>query len=267
MEFSLPEFPSAPGAQAAFVAAAIGILLGLALLLFPQFTGRFVGLESRETRTGAIGELRASGGFLVGLSLSALMFDQPVLYTALGCAFALAAFGRIISLMSDQAATFLNFLLLGVQIVLAGATLYYFFEVFTPDMQFAMPAEPAVRLVFYSFGLAAALGAIALFAPRIACRAAGLQAIADSGITSVRSAGGLAVGLGLYGLLMSALSDSAPIMTMMAALAFGAALGFGVIGRIVALVVNRGNYVFAGLALVLQAACTFVVLSYVKGMM
>src|SRR5690349_11394017 len=106
MEFSLPEFPSAPGAQAAFIAAAIAILLGLALVLFPSAVGHFLRLESRETRPGGIGEVRAAGGFLLGLALATLMFDQPVLYTALGIAMAIAAFGRILSLMSDRAATF-----------------------------------------------------------------------------------------------------------------------------------------------------------------
>lgn len=258
MEFSLPEFPSEPGAQAAFIAAAVSIVLGLAFLVFPGYFGRFVGLESRETRPGAIGELRAAGGFLAGLALATLMFDQPVLYTALGVSLAIAAFGRIISLMSDQAATLLNFLLLVVQVVLAGATLYYFFDVFTPDMQFAMPEEPEARLVFYTYVVFAVIGALMMFAPRIAAMISGLQAIADSGVTSIRSAGGFAVGAGLTGMAVAN-----PMMD----LGFGAALALAVIGRLIALALNRGNWIYAVIALAVEGAGAFLVLSYVMGMM
>lgn len=258
MEFSLPEFPSAPGAQAAFVAAGIAVLLGLVLLLFPSTIGKFLGLESRETRPGAIGELRAAGGFMAGLALATLMFDQPVLYTALGIALLVATFGRIISLMSDRAASALNFLLLLVQAALAGASLYYFFDVFTPDMRWTMPEELNARLVFYTYVAVAAIGALLMFAPRISGRIAGLDGITDAGYTSVRSAGGFAVGAALTGM-----AAANPMMD----LGFGAALAFGVLGRLVALALNRGNLVYALLAVVVEAAGAAIVVSYVMGMM
>jgi hypothetical protein len=258
MEFSLPEFPSAPGAQAAFIAAAIAILLGLVLFLFPVTVGRLLGLESRETRFGAIGELRATGGFLLGLSLATLMFDQPVLYTALGIAFAVAAFGRILSLMSDRAATFLNFLLLLVQIVLAGASLYYFFDVFGPDTQFSMPEEMNAKLAFYTYVAVAAVGALMMFAPRISCRVAGVDGIIDIGYSAVRSAGGFALGAALI-----AMAAANPMMD----LGMGAALAVAVLGRVIALVFNRGNYVYAVLALIIEGTAAALVISYVMGMM
>ena len=258
MEFSLPEFPSAPGAQAAFIAAGIAILPGLVLLLFPSSVGHFLGLESKETRPGGIGEVRASGGFLLGLALATLMFDQPVLYTALGIAFAVAAFGRILSLMSDRAASFLNFLLLLVQLVLAGASLYYFFEVFTPDMQFAMPEEMNARLVFYAYIAVAVVGAVMMFAPRISCKIAGLDGISDMGYSAVRSAGGFALGAALVGMAVAN-----PMMD----LGFGAALAVAVVGRVIALVLNRGNYIYAAVALLIEGALAAMVISYVVGMM
>jgi hypothetical protein len=258
MEFSLPEFPSAPGAQAAFIAAAIAILLGLALFLFPGSVGHFLGLAGRQTRLGGIGELRASGGFLLGLALATLMFDQPVLYTALGIAFAFAAFGRILSLMSDRAASFLNFLLLLVQVVLAGASLYYFFDVFTPDMQFAMPEEMNARLVFYAYIAVALVGALMMFAPRISCKTAGLDGISEMGYSAVRSAGGLALGAALVGMAVAN-----PMMD----LGFGAALAVAVVGRLIALVLNRGNYIYAVLALLVEGALAALFTSYVVGMM
>lgn len=258
MEFSLPEFPSAPGAQAAFIAAAIAILLGLALFVFPGSVGRFIGLESRETRPGGIGELRAAGGFLLGLALATLMFDQPVLYTALGIAFALAAFGRILSLMSDRAASFLNFLLLLVQAVLAGASLYYLFDVFTPDMQFAMPEEMNARLAFYSYTAVAVVGALMMFAPRICCKIAGLDGMTDMGYSAVRSAGGFALGAALI-----AMAVANPMMD----LGVSAALGMGALGRVIALIFNRGNYIYAILALLAEGGLAALIISNVAGMM
>jgi hypothetical protein len=258
MEFSLPEFPSAPGAQAAFIAAAIAILLGLALFVFPGSIGRFLGLESRETRFGAIGELRASGGFLLGLSLATLMFDQPVLYTALGIALAVAAFGRILSLMSDRATDFLNVLLLLVQIVLAGASLYYFFDVFTPDLQFAPPDEMNAKLAFYTYIAIALIGAAMMFAPRISCGVAGLGGITDMGYSAVRSAGGFAVGAALVAIVVAN-----PMMD----LGMGAALAVAVLGRVIALALNRGNYIYAVLALIIEGAAAALVISYVMGLM
>lgn len=256
MEFSLPEFPSAPGAQAAFVAAAIAIVLGLILLIFPGSIGRFLGLQSRATRPGAIGELRAAGGFLMGLALATLMFDQPVLYTALGIALAVAAFGRILSLMSDHPAKFLNFLLLLAQIVLAGASLYYFFDVFTPGMQFAIPEEGNARLIFYIYAGTAVIGAIMMFAPRIACRIVGLEGITDTRYTSMRSAGGLAIGAAAV-----AMAAPQPMMDF----GFGAALAVGAVGRVIALALNRSNYVYAVIALIVEGGAAAFLISSVMG--
>jgi hypothetical protein len=260
MEFSLPEFPTAPGAQAAFAAVCFLILVGLLFLIFPVSVGRFLGLESRETRPGAIGELRVVGGVLAGLSIATLIFDQPVLYTALAIALLISTFGRILSLMSDSAATLLNFLLLAVQIVLTGATLYYFFDVFTPDLQFAVPEAFDAKLVFYTYTALAVLGALVMFGPRMSMAISGLGVTAQkpSAITTIRSAGGFALGAGLAGMAIS---------NPMVDLGFGAALGLAVIGRLIALALNRGNWIFAIVALVVEGAGAALIISYVMAMM
>lgn len=260
MEFSLPEFPSAPGAQAAFAAVCFLILTGLALLIFPAAVGRFLGLESRESRPGGIGELRAAGGLVAGFAIATLMFDQPVLYTAVAIALLISTFGRILSLMSDSAATALNFLLLMVQIVLTGATLYYFFDVFTPGMQMAIPEELGARLVFYTYAALAVLGALVMFGPRMAMAISGLGVTAEkaSAITTIRSAGGFVLGAGLAGVA---------IQNPMVDLGFAAALALTVVGRLLALALNRGNYLYAGIALVVEAAAAAVVINHVAGMM
>ncbi len=265
-----PEFPATPGAQAAFIAATISILIGLALLVFPTAIGHFLKLESRETRPGAIGELRASGGFVAGLALATLMFGLPVFYTALGLAFAVSAFGRIVSLMSDRAVSLQNFLLLLVQVVLAGALLYYFSAVFTSGMQFAMPDETQPLLAFYTYVAVAAAGALMLFAPRISSWIAGIGGISDAGFTSVRSAGGFAIGASIFGILLvgDPRARAEPFANLLYInLAFAVALAFAVFGRLIALALNRGNSIYAIAALITEAAAAALVFGYVAAIL
>jgi hypothetical protein len=49
-------------------------------------------------------------------------------------------------------------------------------------------------------------------------------------------------------------------------LGMGAALAVAVLGRLVALVFNRGNYIYAILALILEGAAAALVISDVMGM-
>ncbi len=42
------------------------------------------------------------GGFYLGFGLAAILLAQPMVYLALGASFAVAAFGRILSMMSDR---------------------------------------------------------------------------------------------------------------------------------------------------------------------
>jgi hypothetical protein len=160
--------------------------------------------------------------------------------------------------MSDRAATFLNVLLLLAQIVLGGASLYYFFDVFTPGMQLAMPDELNARFVFYTYVGVAVVGLVMMFAPRIASRIAGLEGMNDMGYTSVRSAGGFGIGAATVGMVAAN-----PMMD----LGFGAALAVAVAGRLIALILNRGNYVYAIVALVAEGAAAAIVISNVIGMM
>jgi hypothetical protein len=269
MELSLPEFPAEPGAQAAFVAVCLLLCMGMVLLAFPVSAGRFLGLESRDSRPGAIGELRAAGGLLAGLAFAALMFEQPVLYTVLAVALGVSTFGRIVSLMSDSAATWLNFLLLTVQVVLTGATLYYFFDVVTPEMQLVMPEPLDARLVFFTYAAIAVFGALIMFGPRLSMAICGLGVTGEkaSAISTIRSAGGFALGLGLIGLLLMGNADNAPMDMLMGNLGVAAALGLAMIGRLIALALNRGNSIFAAVALVIEGAAAAVVISSVSSMM
>lgn len=260
MEFALPEFPHTFGAQSAFVSAALIAVIGILLIAVPVTIGRFVGLDSRETRPGAIGELRVAGGFLAGLALSSLLFDQPVLYAALGVALAVSFFGRILSFMSDRSFTLVQGLLLVLQAGFAVACLSYFTDVFTPEVAFAIPAETGPKLVFYIYCTLAVLGAFVMLAPGLAMLVPGLSRRDGlaSGNAVLRSAGGLMLGASGAALLL---------MNPMLDLGMAAALVLATGGRVLSLMLNRGNLIYNAIALLLQAVAAFLVADYILGMM
>lgn len=121
-------FPTEFGEQLAFGAAAFTALIGLFMMFAPGLTFRFLGLQPRETRPSAYAEGRSTmGGFYLGFGLCAILLAQPMVYLAFGASFGLAAFGRILSIMSDRGNTLLNYILLVVQMILAGLPLGYVF--------------------------------------------------------------------------------------------------------------------------------------------
>lgn len=265
-----PVFPEEPWPQAAFVSAAVLLLTGLLMLAFPVTCGRVLGLEGSATRPDGIGEIRPAGGFLAGFALATLMFfDQPVLAATLGFAMAVAAFARLISLMSDTSASLLNLLLFLVQAIFAVALLYYFTDVVTNELVLGIPTEFMPQLVFFTFSALAIIGFLVLFAPRIAMNTAGLWVIADKqgGVASVRSTGGFMLGTGLFGMAIAGYWQSQFIMLLMLCFGFIVALALSVIGRLLALAINRGNLVFNVIALVIQIAAIGVAITYIGGAM
>ncbi|PPJ45320.1 DUF4345 domain-containing protein [Rhizobium sp. KAs_5_22] len=120
-------FPTEFGEQLAFGAAAVAALIGALVMFAPGLTLKFFALQPRELRPEGYGAARSAGGLIVGFSATALMLAQPTLYLAFGAAMALAAFGRILSIMSDRGNTLRNFLLLVVEILLAALPLFYVF--------------------------------------------------------------------------------------------------------------------------------------------
>jgi len=118
-------FPTELGEQLAFGAAALAAVMGLVLMFAPGIALRFFGLQPRDGRPEGFAEIRSMGGFYIGFGLGALLLAQPMVYLALGAGFALALFGRILSMASDHGATFRNYLLLIVQALLAALPLGY----------------------------------------------------------------------------------------------------------------------------------------------
>jgi len=87
------------------------------------------------------------------------------------------------------------------------------------------------------------------------------------GIASVRSTGGFMLGLGLFGMAVAGYWQSQFVVLLMLCFGVIVALALSVIGRLLALVLNRGNLVFNAIALFVQIAATILVITYVGGAM
>lgn len=124
MEFYIP---TETGEFLAFSAAVATALLGLFGLFAPGMALKLAGLQPRETNREGFAFVRSAGGFYAGLAIVALLMAQSWIYMAIGGGFALAAFGRILSLMSDGSFSAKNLLVLVVQAVLAALPLGYAF--------------------------------------------------------------------------------------------------------------------------------------------
>ncbi|MCP8895974.1 DUF4345 family protein [Shinella daejeonensis] len=124
MEFYIPE---ETGELLAFCAALLTGVIGLFGLFAPRLTLRLAGLSLAGPSREGLAFARSAGGFRAGLAVVALLMAQSWIYMAIGGAFALAAFGRILSLMSDGSASPGNLAILAVEIVLAGLPLGYAF--------------------------------------------------------------------------------------------------------------------------------------------
>jgi hypothetical protein len=265
-----PVFPAEPWPQAAFLSVVVLLVAGLAMLAFPGASGRVLGLAGTDKRPGGIGELRPTGGFLAGLSLATLMFfDQPVLAAAMGAAMSVSAFARLISLMSDRSMSLLNLLLFLVQAILAGALLFYFTDVVTHELVLGIPEEFMPKLVFFVFAAFSVLGFVALFAPRITMSVAGLWVMADKpgGIASVRSTGGFLLGCGLFGMAISGYWQSQFVVLLMLCFGVVVAMVLAIVGRVLAMIFNRGNLAFNAVALAAQVVAAVIVVTYIGGAM
>lgn len=122
LEFNLPETNAD---LLPFVAAGATVLFGLLGLFAPKTTFRILKLQAAPLRPEAVAEGRSTiGGFHLGMGLmSLLLFDQPLVQLGLGAAWALAAFGRLVSILSDKGGTPFNVLFLGLQLILAAMPL------------------------------------------------------------------------------------------------------------------------------------------------
>ncbi|MBX5026047.1 AGROH133_08824 family phage infection protein [Rhizobium lentis] len=123
-------FPTEFGEQLAFCSAAFTALAGFLMMFAPGHALRLLGLQAREGRPEGYGEARSMGGFYLGFGASTIMLAQNWIYMALGASFVMAAFARVISILSDKGSNIVNYLLLVVHIALAALPLLYVFGFF-----------------------------------------------------------------------------------------------------------------------------------------
>lgn len=260
MELTLPPIPTEPGAQAAMLSAVVMCLLGLLLMVLARPVGAWWGVQAREGRDGAVGELRPIGGFMAGLGLAGFLFDQPVIYVMIGVCWALAAFGRLLSMMSasDRSNGLFNFVFLILQVALAAGGLTWLFDVWTGGFGIEMPTDQAGFLVFVAAAATAVIGFLCMFAPGLMMMAAGLSIGEGRSriIASVRALGGLLLGAGGVTILAA---------NPMCELALGSALAVSIFGRILALIFETGRYIFQAIALIASIAGAGIFLGHVFG--
>jgi hypothetical protein len=122
MDLTFP-WPTTNGEWMSFGVAAITTLLGLVRLFLPWIVLRIQKLQSVPEHPEALAAVRATmAGFYLGLGTCAILLDQPLIYIALGFSWLFTAFGRLVSILSDRS-TWLNWLLILVELVLGGAAL------------------------------------------------------------------------------------------------------------------------------------------------
>ena len=125
MEFAFP-WPVTEGEWFAFVSAAVTALFGAILLFAPGLSFRLFRLQTRPDHPEAYAAARANmAGFYLGLGLSSLLLAQPLLYMALGFSWLFTAFGRVVSMMSDQGNKLFNWLWLVFDLALSGLALAF----------------------------------------------------------------------------------------------------------------------------------------------
>ena len=125
MEFAFP-WPMSQGEWLAWTAAAVTTVFGLLMLFAPATTLRVLRLQTVPGHPEAVAEARGTmSGFYLGTGLACLLLAQPLLYLSLGLCWALTAFGRVVSMLSDKGNTVYNWVWLAAEIVLAVLALAY----------------------------------------------------------------------------------------------------------------------------------------------
>jgi hypothetical protein len=123
MEFSFP-WPTSQGEWLAWSSAVVTVLLGLLFLFAPRLSFRLLHLQPAEKHPEAVGEARATmSGFYLGVGLCCILLAQPLLYMALGFSWLFTAFGRIVSMLSDDGNTLYNWVWLVIELALAALPL------------------------------------------------------------------------------------------------------------------------------------------------
>lgn len=120
--------PTSQGEWLAWTVAVITLLFGLILMFAPGLSLKVLRLSAPELRPYALSSVRATiAGPYIGVGVSCLLFAQPFLWMALGCVWGFVLFGRLVSMMSDKANGFYNWIAVVLELALAAAPLLFVF--------------------------------------------------------------------------------------------------------------------------------------------
>ena len=127
MELAFP-WPYSQGEWLAWISAAVTALLGLSALFAPVTALRVLRLETKPDHPEAVAAARGNlAGFWIGVGLACILLAQPLIYIALGLSWAITAFGRLVSMMSDGGHTPYNWIFFVVELLLAAAAILFGF--------------------------------------------------------------------------------------------------------------------------------------------
>ncbi|MBC8130768.1 MAG: DUF4345 family protein [Rhizobiaceae bacterium] len=120
MEFALP-LPQTQADLAIYASAAVTGLVGLTALFAPRLMLQAMRFRTADIYPAAVAEMRSTiGGFYVGIGLMGLLFfEQFTIPLVLGTAWLVAAFGRLVSILSDRGPALTNTVLLLADLALA----------------------------------------------------------------------------------------------------------------------------------------------------
>lgn len=104
------------------IGAAASLALGLLGFVYPNAALRLVGLQLVPGLAHSVSEVRATyGGIFIGMSLYALVMQEPHAFLAVAAAWIMAAVARILSALFENAITSAN--IGGIVVELAIGTL------------------------------------------------------------------------------------------------------------------------------------------------
>lgn len=119
MEFAFP-WPFTTGEWLAWSSAAATAFFGLVLLFMPRLALRLLRLQPVSGHPEAVAQGRATmAGFYLGVGAISILLAQPAIYLALAAGWAVTAFGRIISMLSDGGNRLYNWIFLAAEMALA----------------------------------------------------------------------------------------------------------------------------------------------------
>ncbi|MEM7299568.1 MAG: DUF4345 family protein [Pseudomonadota bacterium] len=103
-----------------FISACVTVLFGLIFFLAPRMAMRAILIDTQPDHPEALAVARARiAGMYLGLGIMCLLLQQPLVYMVLAACWGLTAFGRMISVLSDQGNTWVNWMFFSIEVVLA----------------------------------------------------------------------------------------------------------------------------------------------------